>query len=227
LHVCKPVPWPSGQAEVCKTSYGGSNPPGTSSGVLSLEGTMIGTTSDLRVGAIVRYEGELYEVLEVEHRTPGNKPGFYQVKMRNLSNGRLLENKFLSGTPIEFARLEHRPHQFLYRDGTLYVFMDTETYEQIPVEERLLGGAERFLVEGQTVNLVFHEGQVVMVELPPHVNLRVVQTEPAVRGNTVTTAMKPAILETGATIQVPLFVDEGDIVRVDTRTGEYVERVKE
>ncbi len=188
---------------------------------------MIGTTSDLRVGAIVKYEGELYQVLEVEHRTPGNKPGFYQVKMRNLLNGRLLENKFLSGTPIEFARLEHRPHQFLYRDGSVFVFMDTETYDQLPIDEAVVGESARFLAEGQVVNLVFHEDQVVMVELPPHVTLRVVKTEPAVRGNTVTTALKPAVLETGATVQVPLFVDEGDVIRIDTRTGEYVERVKE
>jgi len=188
---------------------------------------MIGTTSDLRVGAIIKYEGELYVVLDVEHRTPGNKPGFYQVKMRNLLNGRLLENKFLSGTPIEFARLERRPHQYLYRDGALFVFMDTETYEQVPIEESVVGESARFLAEGQVVDLVFYEDRVVGVELPPHVNLRVVRTEPAVRGNTVTTALKPAVLETGATVQVPLFVDEGDIVRIDTRTGEYVERVKE
>ncbi|MCS7176740.1 MAG: elongation factor P [Candidatus Kapabacteria bacterium] len=188
---------------------------------------MVGTTSDLRVGAIVRYEGELYVVLEVEHRTPGNKPGFYQVKMRNLQTGRLLENKFLSGTPIEFARLDYRPHQYLYRDGSVFMFMDMETYEQIPVDEHVVGDSARFLAEGQTVNLVFHEDRVVTVELPSHVNLRVAKTEPAVRGNTVTTALKPAVLETGATIQVPLFVDEGDIVRVDTRTGEYIERVKE
>ncbi len=188
---------------------------------------MIGTTSDLRVGAIVKHEGELYVVLEVEHRTPGNKPGFYQVKMRNLRTGRLLENKLLSGTPVEFARLERRPHQFLYRDGDAFVFMDTETYEQIPIDSSIVGESARFLAEGQTVDLVFHDDQVIMVELPPHVNLRVVQTEPAVRGNTVTTALKPALLETGATVQVPLFVDEGDIIRVDTRTGEYIERVKE
>lgn len=188
---------------------------------------MIGTTSDLRVGAVVKYEGELYVVLEVEHRTPGNKPGFYQVKMRHLTTGRLLENKFLSGTPIEFARLERRPHQYLYRDGEAFVFMDLESYEQLPIDERTVGESARFLAEGQTADLVFYEDHVVMVELPPHVNLRVVRTEPAVRGNTVTTALKPAVLETGATVQVPLFIDEGDIVRIDTRTGEYVERVKE
>ncbi|MCS7169055.1 MAG: elongation factor P [Candidatus Kapabacteria bacterium] len=188
---------------------------------------MIGTTSDLRVGAIVKYEGELYIVLDVEHRTPGNKPGFYQVKMRNLLSGRLLENKFLSGTSIEFARLERRPHQYLYRDGAVFVFMDVENYEQLPVDERAVGESARFLAEGQTVDLVFHEDRVVLVELPPHVNLRVVKTEPAVRGNTVTAALKPAVVETGATVQVPLFIDEGDVVRIDTRTGEYVERVKE
>ncbi|MCX7879046.1 MAG: elongation factor P [Ignavibacteria bacterium] len=187
----------------------------------------MGTTSDLRPGAVINFNGELHLVLESEHRTPGNLRAFYQVKMRNMKTGRLSEYRFRSGETIEFVYVERKDYQYLYRDGDNLYFMDTDTYEQIPIELQLVGDALDFLIENQEVQIAFVNGQPIGVELPAHVNLRVVHTEPGVRGDTATNVMKPAVLESGATIQVPLFINEGDLIRVDTRTHEYVERVKE
>jgi elongation factor P len=147
--------------------------------------------------------------------------------MRNMKTGRLSEYRFRSGESIEFVYVERKNYQYLYRDGNTFYFMDMETFEQIPLDEDLVGNAVNFLTENQEVQINFVDGQPIGVELPPHVNLRVVQTEPGVRGDTATNVLKPAVLESGYTIQVPIFVNEGDLIRVDTRTGEYVERVKE
>jgi len=171
------------------------------------------TTADLRVGAFLKYNGELCQVLESEHRTPGNLRAFYQVKLRVLRNGKLLENRYRSGETIEFVRVERNDYQYLYRDGESYVFMDVNTYDQIPVDANIVGNAAKLMKENQ--------------EVPPHVHLRVTQTEPGVRGDTATNVLKPATVETGAIIQVPIFVNKGDMLRIDTRNGEYVERVKE
>lgn len=187
----------------------------------------MGSTSDLRPGAVINFNGELHIVLESEHRTPGNLRAFYQVKMRNMKTGRLSEYRFRSGESIEFVYVERKPYQYLYRDGNNLFFMDLETYEQIPVDIELIGNAINFLTENQEVQLAFVDGNPISVELPPHTNLRIIQTEPGVRGDTATNVLKPAVLESGATIQVPIFVSEGDLIRVDTRTGEYIERVKE
>lgn len=187
----------------------------------------MGTTSDLRPGAIIRFNGELCAVLESEHRTPGNLRAFYQVKMRNLKTGKLSENRFRSGESIEFVRVERSNYQYLYRDGHSLVFMDSSNYEQVYVDGDILGNEINFLKENEVVQLAFEGTNVLAVELPPHVNLRVVTTEPGFKGDTATNVMKPAVLETGATVQVPLFINEGDLVRVDAKTGDYVERVKE
>jgi len=185
------------------------------------------TTADLRVGAFLKYNGELCQVLESEHRTPGNLRAFYQVKLRVLRNGKLLENRYRSGETIEFVRVERNDFQYLYRDGESYVFMDVNTYDQIPVDANIVGNAAKLMKENQEVQLTSDETTVLSVELPPHVHLRVTQTEPGVRGDTATNVLKPATVETGAIIQVPIFVNEGDMLRIDTRNGEYVERVKE
>ncbi|MGQ9819582.1 MAG: elongation factor P [Candidatus Kapaibacteriales bacterium] len=185
----------------------------------------LGTTSDLRPGAIINFDGELHQVLESEHRTPGNLRAFYQVKMRNIRTGRLSEYRFRSGESIEFVYVDRKPYQFLYRDGNSFYFMDMETYEQIPIDIELIGNSVKFLTENQEVQIAFVNDNPIAVELPTHINLRVVQTEPGVRGDTATNVLKPAVLESGATVQVPLFINEGDILRIDTRTGEYVERV--
>jgi len=188
---------------------------------------LMATTSDLRPGIFIRFNGELCQVLESEHRTPGNLRAFYQVKMRVVRSGKLLENRFRSGEEIELVRVERRQYQFLYRDGEVFVFMEKETYEQIPVDASVVGDASRFLTEGQDVDLMFEGDTVLSVELPPHVTLRVEYTEPGFKGDTTSNVLKPARLETGATIDVPLFVNTGDLIRIDTRTGEYIERVKE
>ncbi|MCC7438187.1 MAG: elongation factor P [Armatimonadetes bacterium] len=184
------------------------------------------TTSDLRPGIVIRYNGELCTVLESVHRTPGNLRAFYQVKMRNLNNGKLLENRFRSGEEIDLVRIDRKPMQYLYRDGDKMVFMDTETYDQVYIEETIVGSAAGFLKESGEANISFNGTQVVGIELPPHVVLAITHTEPGVKGDTATGATKPAQVESGATVQVPLFVNEGDVIRVDTRTGEYLDRVK-
>ncbi|MBM2815100.1 MAG: efp [Ignavibacteria bacterium] len=187
----------------------------------------MGTTADLRPGAVIKFNGELCTVLESEHRTPGNLRAFYQVKMRNMASGRLYENRFRSGESIDFIRVEKRNYQFLYRDGNTLFFMDPNTYEQIPVDGELFGDTIQFLRENDDVQLAFNDTTLLAAELPPHVNLRITHTEPGVRGDTATNVLKPATLETGAIVQVPLFINEGDLIRVDTRNSAYVERVKE
>lgn len=207
--------------------YVGSNPAGTSNEV-SLFCSFMATTADLRVGAVIRYQGELCVVLESVHRTPGNLRAFYQVKMRVIKTGKLKEERFRSGETIEFVRVETNNFQYLYADGDLYMFMDTATYDQIPVASEMVGTAAKFMKEGMEVQIARdEEGNVVTVALPQHVALRVSHTEPGVRGDTATNVLKPATLETGAQISVPLFVNEGDLVRVDTATGDYLDRVKE
>ena len=146
----------------------------------------MGTTSDLRPGAIVRFNGDLCVVLESEHRTPGNLRAFYQVKMRNMKTGRLIENRFRSGESIEFVRVEKSNYQFLYRDGNHFVFMDPNSYEQILVDQDIVGKSADFLKEGQEAMLSINDGTVLQVELPSSVNLKVVSTEPGLRGDTAT-----------------------------------------
>jgi elongation factor P len=175
---------------------------------------------------VIRFNGELHRIDEYIHRTPGNLRGFVQAKLRNLRNGRVTENRFRSGEEVEEVRLEVKDFQYLYHDGSNYQFMDKETYEQIGVEEHKLGEGAKFLKEGETVRLLMVGLEVVSSELPLNVELQVVETVPGVRGDTATGATKPATVETGATINVPLFINEGDVIRVDTRTGEYLERVK-
>ncbi|HAW08794.1 MAG: elongation factor P [Chloroherpetonaceae bacterium] len=186
----------------------------------------MGTTSDLRPGAVIRYNGDLCIVLESEHRTPGNLRAFYQVKMRNMKSGRLIENRFRSGESIEFVRVEKSNFQFLYRDGNHFVFMDPNSYEQILVDQEIVGKSADFLKEGLEAMLSINDGIVLQVELPSSVSLKVVSTEPGLRGDTATNVLKSAVLETGASIQVPLFIEENDTIKVDPVSGQYLERVK-
>lgn len=187
----------------------------------------MGTTADLKPGAFIKFNGELAQVLESTHRTPGNLRAFYQVKMRVVRTGRLMENRYRSGESIEFVRVEKKPYQYLYREGNMLVFMDQETYDQIHVQEEVVGDPIRFLKENQDVQISFEENNVLGVELPPNVNLRITHTEPGLKGDTATNVLKPATTETGATINVPIFVNEGDLVRIDTSNGDYLDRVKE
>lgn len=187
----------------------------------------MGSTTDLRTGAILKYNGDNCMVLDYNHVKPGKGGAFYQVKMRNISTGKIAEHRFRSGESIDFVRVERRPFQYLYDDGEFLNFMNNETFEQIPVEKDLVGEQARFMKENEEVQISFEGEKVLAVDLPPHVNLRIIQTEPGFRGDTATNVTKPATVETGAEIQVPIFINENDLVRIDSQTGAYVERVKE
>ena len=187
----------------------------------------MGSTNDLRTGAIIKYNGENCAVVDYNHVKPGKGGAFYQVKMRNIATGKIAEHRFRSGEAIDFVRVEKRPYQYLYDDGDLLYFMNVDTYEQIPVEKNLVGDSLKFLKPNEDCLIAFEDEAVLDVELPPHVNLEVTHTEPGLKGDTATNTLKPATVETGAEVQVPLFIDEGDMVRVDTEKGAYIERVKE
>ena len=184
------------------------------------------TTTDFRVGMVIKFNGELHRIDEFIHRTPGNLRAFVQAKLRNLRSGRVTENRFRSGEEVEEVRIEQKEFQYLYHDGSSYQFMDKQTYEQIPVEAASLGESAKFLKEGETVQLMMVGVDVISSEIPFNVELKVVETVPGVRGDTASGATKPAKVETGATVNVPLFINEGDTIRVDTRSGAYLERVK-
>lgn len=184
------------------------------------------TTSDLKSGVIINYNNDLHSIVAVEHRTPGNLRAFYQVKMKNLKNGKIIENRFRAGEEVKIERLESGNYQFLYKDGEDFVFMDNESYEQINVPAEFIGKSGGFIKEGETVQIFFHNSKPLSVEIPPHVYLKVISAPPGVKGDTATNATKVVTVETGANINAPLFINEGDVLRVDTRTGDYIERAK-
>jgi elongation factor P len=184
------------------------------------------STNDFRPGVHIQLEGELYTVVEAQHVKLGRGSAYVRAKIRNMRTGAIVERKFNAGERVPQAFLENKEMQYLYRDGEQYHFMDTGTYEQIALPASVVGESRRFLKEGMTVEVVFHEGTPLEVELPNSVELEVVDTPPGVRGDTATGGSKPATLETGAVVQVPLFVERGDRIRVDTRTGQYLERVR-
>lgn len=183
-------------------------------------------TSDVSVGTFLRHNGEIVQVLEYQHRTPGNLRAFYQAKMRNIKTGKLAEYRFRSGEDVELVRVEVRELQFLYKDGNSLVCMHPDTFEQVYIPEFLFGDSLRFMKEEMIVKVSFEDETPLQAEAPASVELLVTYTEPGVKGDTATNTLKPATLETGAEINVPLFVDEGETIRVDTRTGAYMERVK-
>jgi len=182
--------------------------------------------NEISKGSYVRYNNELAVILEYEHRTPGNLRAFYQVKMRNMKTGRLIEQRLRPDEEIEFVRMEFKDQQFLYVDGNHIVCMDNTTYEQISISKEILGESIGFLKEGMNLKITLDGDEPVYVELPINVELEVTYTEPGMRGDTATRTLKSATLETGAEIKVPLFINTGDKIRIDTRTGEYMERVK-
>lgn len=182
------------------------------------------TTSDIRNGLVIEHKGDIFSVIKFLHVKPGKGGAFVRTTLKSVTDGHVIEETFRAGERITTVRLDEREMQYLYKDGDLYFFMDTETYEQQPFNEQLIGDVLKFLKENETVSVQFYENKPVTVELPIFVNLKIVKTDPGVRGNTATGGSKPATLETGAAIQVPLFVKKGTTVKVDTRTGEYVER---
>ena len=183
-------------------------------------------TGDINVGSVIRMNGELMQIMEWQHRTPGNLRAFYQARMRNLINGKQIENRFRSGETVEIVRVEYRQMQFIYVEGDFAVVMDNENYEQIHVPMILFGDSAQFLKEGMEVKISFEGDNVILAEAPTFVICEITYTEPGVKGDTATNTLKPATLDTGAKVNVPLFCNEGDFVKVDTRTAAYVERVK-
>ncbi len=185
------------------------------------------TTADFRNGLCIEFNNDLYTIVEFQHVKPGKGGAFVRTKLKSLTTGKVIENTFNAGVKITTARIERRPHQFLYKDDLGFHFMDSNTFDQISLTEDLVEGYE-FLKEGQEVEVIYHaETETPLnVEIPPFVILQVTYTEPGLKGDTATNASKPATLETGAKIQVPLFIEQDEVIKVDTRTRAYYERVK-
>ena len=184
------------------------------------------STNDLKNGMTLELDGMLFQVVEFQHVKPGKGGAFVRTKLRNIKTGGVVERTFNAGVKVGLAIVERKDMQYLYRDGESLTFMDMESYEQIPVPAELVGDGASWLSEGSSAQVAMHQGIPIGVELPPSVTLAITKTQPAVKGDTQTNAMKPAVLETGAEIQVPMFVEEGERVKVDTRSGSYMERVK-
>jgi len=182
------------------------------------------TANNFRQGHVILLEGQLYSVVSFLRVKPGKGGAYVKTKIKRLSDGNVLERTFRSEEKIEDVRIEGKNMQFLYRDGNLLYFMDNETYEQQPLTVQTLGDAVNFLAEGASIKLEFYGNEPVGTQLPPAVELEVAKTDPGVRGDTATGGSKPAKLVTGYTVQVPLFIETGDVIRVDTRSGEYLER---
>ncbi len=187
----------------------------------------VATTNDLKNGLVLNIDGQLWQVVEFQHVKPGKGPAFVRTKLKNVESGKNVDRTFNAGVKVETATVDRRSYQYLYNDGTSYVFMDTETYDQIEVDPEIVGDAAGFLLENQSVNIATNDGRVLFVELPASVELVVTYTEPGVVGDSATGRTKPATLETGAEIQVPLFIEQGEKIKVDTREGgSYLSRVK-
>lgn len=187
----------------------------------------MGSTADIRNGLTIRWNNDIYTIVEFLHVKPGKGPAFVRTKLKNLSSGRVLDNTFPSGHKIDIVRVERRDYQFLYREGDAFNFMNTETFEQFPMPMEQVPN-NQFLMEGMNCSILLNteDDSILSVEIPEKVEMEVTYTEPGIKGDTATNTLKPATLETGAEIKVPLFIDIGDKVRINTTTGEYVERVK-
>jgi elongation factor P len=183
-------------------------------------------TSDFRNGLIIKFKNDLYSIVEFQHVKPGKGGAFVRSTLKNLRTGRVLENTFRAGEKVETVRVERRKYQYLFSESDSLVCMDNETYEQINIARDLFSDGVKFLKESEEVEILFNGSDIISVDIPIFINLKVVETEPGFKGDTATGALKPAKLETGASISVPLFINEGDLLRVDTRSGEYSERVK-
>src|SRR5215471_10039685 len=182
------------------------------------------SATQLRPGMVIKFNNELYSIFKTEHRTPGNLRGFVQAKMRSLRSGSMTEHRFSSEDRVERAALEEHEMEYLYDDGEYYYFMNTENFEQMHLTRDILGDGVAFLVPQLKVNVEFYEGKPISVELPPTVDLTVVETEPGLKGASVSNVTKAAKLETGLEVQVPPFINEGERIRVSTSEGTYQER---
>ena len=186
------------------------------------------TTADFRNGMCLDIDGQYYFIVEFLHVKPGKGPAFVRTKLKNVATGRILDKTWNSGVKVEEVRIERRPYQYLYKDEMGYNFMHQETFEQISIPGESIEGVQ-FLKEGDTVEAMVHAetDTVLTCEMPPHVVLRVTYTEPGIKGDTATNALKPATVETGAEVRVPLFISEGELIEIDTRDGSYLSRISE
>ena len=184
------------------------------------------STSDFRKGAKIEYKGAPHEIIDFQHHKMGRGGAIVRTKLKNLKTGSIFDDSFKGGEKFKTPNLEERSMQYLYNDGELYHFMDKENYEQTPLTEAQLGDARKFLIENMTVKILFYIAEPIAVELPIFVELKIEKTDPGFKGDTASGGSKPAVLESGVTVKVPFHLSEGDIVKVDTRTSEYIERVK-
>lgn len=182
------------------------------------------TASEFRNGATFELDNQIFQVVEFQHVKPGKGAAFVRTKLKNIITGSTVERTFNPSDKMPKAHIERKDMQYLYNDGDLYYFMDVETYEQLPISQSTIGDAFKFVKENMTVKILSHKGNVFGIEPPTFVELEITHTEPGFKGDTATGATKPATLETGAIVKVPLFVNQGDVIRIDTRTGEYLER---
>ncbi|GAA1804274.1 elongation factor P [Nesterenkonia flava] len=183
------------------------------------------TSNDIKNGSVLKLEGQLWNTLEFQHVKPGKGGAFVRTKLKNITSGKVVDKTFNAGAKVEFATVDRSNYQYLYMDGNDYVFMDMRDYDQVTVPGTVVGDAANFLLESAEVQLAMHEGTPLYIELPPSVVLEITQTDPGLQGDRSKAGTKPATLETGHEIQVPLFVDQGTKVKVDTRTSEYLGRV--
>lgn len=184
------------------------------------------STSEFRNGMVIQIEGELFTIVEFQHVKPGKGGAFVRTRLKNVKTGRVIDRTYRSGEKVDDVRLEKKTVQFLYVGDNEFVFMDMASYEQISASDKVVGETARFLKEGMEVEILFHGKEPIGIELPIFVELKITKADPGVKGDTASGGSKPVTLETGAVIQVPLFLEEGEVVKVDTRSGEYVERVK-
>ncbi len=185
------------------------------------------TTNDIKNGSVLSIDGQLWNVVEFQHVKPGKGGAFVRTKLKNVRSGKSVDRTFNAGTKIDFATVDRRDFQYLYRDGDGFVFMDTDDYDQLTVPADTVGDAANFLLENQAVQIALHEGEALYVELPASVVLEITYTEPGLQGDRSTGGTKPATVETGYEIQVPLFLEQGTKVKVDTRDGSYLGRVND
>lgn len=185
------------------------------------------SSNDFRPGVTIEIDGDAYQVLEFQHVKPGKGAAFVRTKMKNVRTGSTVERTFDAGEKVPKAHLDRRDMEYLYNDGEAYIFMDQQNYDQIPITEEQLGDGKKFLIENMVCSVLSYKGDIMGIDLPGQVTLTVTETEPAVKGATASGGTKPAILETGAKVNVPFFINEGDRLRINTKTGEYIERTKD
>ncbi len=186
----------------------------------------VATTADIRNNAVIIFKSKRMKVIEFQHVKPGKGGAFVRTKLKDIQSGKIIDHTFNSGAKVEFIRVEAKEMQYLYLDGESFVFMDNDSYEQLLVNKDIISQNKNFLISGMNVDVLFDGDEILDVRLPAHVILSVENTEPGFKGNTATGATKPATVETGFELNVPLFINENDKIKVDTRSGEYVERAK-